>query len=58
MCYNCGCDLPNDNMGKPDSLGASLTTLSFEDMAKKWGMTLEETKENVYKLLKKELKKD
>lgn len=57
MCFNCGCDIPDDNMGKSDAKGASLTELSFEDMAKEWGMTVEETKKNVYKLLKKQLEK-
>lgn len=58
MCFNCGCDLPEDNMGKPDSKGASLTELSFEEMAKAWDMSIEDTKKNVYKLLKKQLKMD
>ncbi|EKE06144.1 MAG: hypothetical protein ACD_19C00079G0049 [uncultured bacterium] len=55
MCFNCGCGIPDDNMGKSDLKGASLTEVSFEDMAKEWGMTIEETKENVCKLLKKQL---
>jgi len=55
MCYNCGCDIPNDNMGKPDMAGASLTDKSFEEMAKSWNMTVEESKKEVYKLLKKQL---
>jgi len=54
MCYNCGCDIPDDNMGKADVSGASLTDVSFEEMAREWGMTVEETKKNVYKLLKKQ----
>lgn len=58
MCYNCGCGIPDDNMGKPDAKGASLTEVSFEDMAREWGMTIEETKKNVYNLLKKQLKVD
>ena len=58
MCFNCGCGIPDDNMGKSDAKGASLTEVSFEDMAKEWGMTIEETKENDYKELKKQLKKD
>ncbi|MEK7536363.1 MAG: hypothetical protein AAB559_01095 [Patescibacteria group bacterium] len=57
MCYNCGCDIPDDNMGKPDAKGASLTDASFESMAKEWSMTVEETKKNVYKLLRKQLEK-
>lgn len=57
MCYNCGCDIPDDNMGKSDLKGASLTDVSFEEMAREWGMTVEETKINVYKLLKKQIEK-
>jgi hypothetical protein len=58
MCFNCGCGLPEDNMGKADLKGASLTEISFEEMAKEWGMTVEETKLNVFTELKKQLKKD
>lgn len=57
MCYNCGCEVPDDNMGRVDVKGASLTDASFEDMATQWGMTVEETKKNVYKLLKKQYEK-
>ena len=58
MCYNCGCDIPDDDMGKGlvSSGGGSLTDKDFENMAKKWGMTVEETKKNTYKLLKKQFK--
>ena len=55
MCFNCGCKIADDNMGKSDVKGASLTELSFGDMAKQWDMSVEETKKNVYKLLKKQL---
>ncbi len=58
MCFNCGCEEPEDNMGKPVMTGGSLTEASFEEMAVKWGMTIEEAKKNVYKLLKKQLKQD
>ena len=37
--------------------GASLTDEDFEKMAKDWGMSVEETKQNVYDLLKQEVKK-
>lgn len=57
MCYNCGCQLPNDDMGKGklSQGGGSLTEDDFKVMAEKWGTSLEETKKNVYELLKKEL---
>lgn len=58
MCFNCGCDIPDDNMGKPDLIGASLTEKSFEEMAREWDMATDEAKKNVYKLLKKQLKQD
>lgn len=58
MCFNCGCDIPEDNMGKPTLTGASLTEASFVEMAEKWGMTVEEAKKNVYKLLKKQLQEE
>lgn len=60
MCYNCGCEIPNDDMGKGNLSqgGGSLTEDDFKQMAQKWGMTIEETKKNVYELLKKELEKN
>lgn len=59
MCYNCGCDIPDDDMGKGilSNGGASLVDQDFELMAKKWDMSVEDTKKNVYKLLKKQLEK-
>ena len=57
MCYNCGCGIPNDDMGKGkiSDGGASLTEDDFKLMAKKWGMTVEEAKKHTLQLLKKEL---
>lgn len=58
MCYNCGCGIPDDDMGKcklKDG-GASLTEDDFKHMAKEWGMTVEETKKEVFKLLEKQVK--
>jgi hypothetical protein len=57
MCYNCGCGITDDNMGKSDVAGASLTDKSFEEMAKSWDMSIEDTKKEVYKLLKKQFEK-
>ncbi|KKP40736.1 MAG: hypothetical protein UR29_C0001G0144 [Candidatus Woesebacteria bacterium GW2011_GWC2_33_12] len=57
MCYNCGCGEPEDNMGKPDAVGSSLTDKSFEELAKAWDMTVEEAKKNTYKLLKTQFDK-
>ncbi len=59
MCYNCGCEQPNDDMGKGklSEGGGSLTEDDFKHMADKWGMTVEETKKNVLTLLEKQAKK-
>lgn len=57
MCYNCGCGVSNDDMGrgKISEGGASLTEDDFKLMAQKWGMTVEEAKKHTFELLKKEL---
>ena len=59
MCYNCGCDEKDDEMGKGhvQDGGGSLTEKTFEHMAKVWDMTVEESKNETYKMLKKELGK-
>lgn len=57
MCYNCGCGIPEDNMGKKDATGGALTEKSFEELAKSWDMSTEEAKKNTYKLLKKQFDK-
>lgn len=57
MCYNCGCGVKEDDMGKGHvhEGGASLTEEDFEHMAKLWGMSVEDTKKETYRMLKKEL---
>ena len=57
MCYNCGCEVPNDDMGrgKVTEGGASLTEDDFKKMADRWGMSVEEAKRNTFDLLKKQL---
>ena len=57
MCYNCGCEVPEDDMGKGNLTegGGSLTEKDFEKMAKEWGMTKDEAKRNVLHLLKETL---
>lgn len=59
MCYNCGCGLPNNDMGKGkvSKGGGSLTNDDFKVMAEKWGMSIEDVKKNTYELLKNELGK-
>lgn len=57
MCYNCGCGMPDDDMGKGtlSQGGASLTEEDFDKMAKEWGMTKEEAKKHTLEELKKQL---
>ena len=57
MCYNCGCEVPDDDMGKGkiSEGGAALTDADFKLLAKKWGMSEEEAKRNTLELLKKQL---
>ncbi len=57
MCYNCGCETPNDDMGMGNltSGGGSLTEDDFKHIAEHWGMKVEEVKKNVYELLKREI---
>lgn len=59
MCYNCGCEQPNDDMGKGkvSEGGGSLTEGDFKHMADKWGMPVSEAKNNVMRLLEKQLRK-
>lgn len=60
MCYNCGCGVPDDDMGKGkiSEGGASLTDEDFKLLAEKWGTSEEEVKQNVLDLLKKVLAKN
>lgn len=59
MCYNCGCGIPDDDMGrgKISEGGSTLTEDDIKFMAEKWGMSVKETKEHIYELLKQELGK-
>ncbi|MBI4097381.1 MAG: hypothetical protein HY428_03120 [Candidatus Levybacteria bacterium] len=59
MCYNCGCGLPDDDMGQGnagvDPNGKSITNKTFVEAAKSQGMSVEDAKREALKLLKKEL---
>lgn len=61
MCYNCGCGVPDDDMGGGnaglDEGGKSITTKTFEEAAKSQGMSANQAMEETYKLLKQTLKK-
>lgn len=62
MCYNCGCGMPNDDMGQghaaKDPDGKSITDETFKIVAEAQGMSVDEAKKETLKLLKKELKED
>lgn len=59
MCYNCGCGIPNDDMGKGkvSKGGGSLTDDDWKVMADKWGMPVAEAKKNVKAMLDRQLGK-
>jgi len=47
MCYNCGCKMPNNDMGKPENI----TNQKFEQAAQAMGMTADESRKNALELL-------
>lgn len=51
MCYNCGCGMPDDNMGDPKNI----TNKTFEEAAKASGQTVKDAKKEVLEMLKKQL---
>lgn len=51
MCYNCGCQMPDNDMGNPKNI----TNKTFEEAAKASGQTIEEAKKNAVELLEKTL---
>ena len=51
MCYNCGCGMPNNDMGKPENI----TEQRLAEAAKAMGQTLEESRKNALELLEKVL---
>jgi hypothetical protein len=54
MCYNCGCGMPDNDMGNPKAI----TNKTFEEAAKGVEQTPEEAKKNTLSLLKKVLKEE
>ena len=54
MCYNCGCGVPDYDMGNPKNI----TDKTFEEAAKAAEETPEEANRNALKLLKKVLKEE
>lgn len=59
MCYNCGCGMPDDDMGHGhagvDPNGKSITNKTFETAAKSQGMSDKDSKKNTLELLQKVL---
>lgn len=51
MCYNCGCQMPNNDMGKPENI----TNEDFEKAAEAMGQSVKEAKKNALELLEKVL---
>lgn len=60
MCYNCGCQLPHDPMGKNPvrENGPSLVEEDLQWMAKEQSMSLDDIKSNLYDQLGCNCKKD
>ena len=54
MCYNCGCQMPNNDMGKPESI----TNRTFGLAAAAMGLSDEESKRNALELLQNVLASD
>lgn len=54
MCYNCGCQMPDNDMGNPKNI----TDKTFEEAAKAAGQSVDEAKENVLDLLQSVLGKN
>ena len=51
MCYNCGCGMPNNDMGKPENI----TDQRLAEAAEAMGQTLQDSRKNALALLEKVL---
>jgi hypothetical protein len=51
MCYNCGCGMPNNDMGKPQNI----TNKTIEEAAAAMGQNPKDAKKNARDLLEKVL---
>jgi hypothetical protein len=54
MCYNCGCEMTDNDMGD----AKNITDKTFEDAAKAMDQTVEEAKRNTLAVLRKELEEN
>ncbi len=53
MCYNCGCQMSDNDMGDEKNI----TDKTFEDAAKAMGQSVEEAKKNTLEMLQQEVGK-
>ena len=51
MCYNCGCQMPNNDMGHEENI----TNKTFDAAAEAMGLSAKKSKENALELLQKVL---
>jgi hypothetical protein len=51
LCYNCGCGMPNNDMGKPENI----TNKKFEEAVKTMGQDVKTAKANARALLERVL---
>ena len=51
MCYNCGCQMPDNDMGDPKNI----TNKTFNEASQAAGQSPEEAKKNTLDLLQKTL---
>ena len=51
MCYNCGCGMPNNDMGNPKNI----TNKNFQEAAEAMGQDAKEAKQNTQELIRKVL---
>jgi hypothetical protein len=54
MCYNCGCGMPNNDMGMDENI----TNKTFDEAAEAMGLSARESKKNALELLQKVLNSD
>ena len=51
MCYNCGCQMPDNDMGN----AKNITNKTFQEAAKAAGESVDEAKKNTLELIQKTL---
>ncbi len=54
MCYNCGCHIPEDNMGDE----RNITTSTFENLAKEWTVQPKAARKKMFDYLTNNLTND